>query len=263
MKRRNVLSLLLGLLIGIAAGITYSWVINPISYSETTPYSLRPQYRQEYFLLTALSYSQNGDLMKAEERLASFSDLALPAELSRLAQQNLSQERPVAEARALAQLAAALSGSPTEVSAGVTATTTPSPTSTSSPPTTTPSPVVTQVPTSTPGAPYALLSQEVVCDPDRPDPLLMVVVEDANGAPIPGVEVQILWDSGQDRFFTGLKPELGAGYGDFTMTPGVIYQVELTDGQVPITNLQSGECTDQLGQPYPGSIELLFQQPSP
>ena len=47
--------------------------------------------------------------------------------------------------------------------------------------------------------------------------------ENANGDQIPGVEVDIIWDSGFDHFFTGLKPDLGAGYGDFTMTGGVVF----------------------------------------
>jgi len=264
MKRSDLLSLLGGLLLGLAAGVFYSWGINPLAYSETTPDSLRERYRQDYYLLTALSYLKNGDLDRAEERLESFQSENLPADLSRQAQTSLADDRPVIEARALAQLAAALSDPQSIVSAAVTATPTPSPEPTEPlPPTVTPSPAATRAPTSTPGAPYELIAQRDICDPELPAPLLQLYVRDANGDPIPGVEALVFWDGGTDHFFTGLKPELGLDYGDFAMTPGVLYQLELVDGQYPITGLSSGTCMDDTGQSYSGSVELLFQQPTP
>ena len=108
MKRGEFISLILGLLLGLGAGVTYSWVINPLSYNETTPNSLREGYRQEYLRLTALSFTRSGDLERARERLSSFDSPDLPGELGRLAQTSLANDRPVIEARALAQLAAAL-----------------------------------------------------------------------------------------------------------------------------------------------------------
>lgn len=266
MNRRDLISLVLGMILGAAAGVMYSWIINPLSYNETTPASLRQVYREEYFLLTALSFEKTGELSRAQERLASFVDVDISSELGRLAQLSLSEDRPVAEARALAQLAAALSGSSAPISTAVTAT----PTSPEAEyaertplPSSTAVPLATRTPTATPGAPFVLLSNETICQPDLTEPLLMVYVEDAFGDPVPGVEVRVLWDTGQDHFYTGLKPELGPGYGDFTMTPGVVYQVELVDGQYPVSSLETGVCTDDLDQSYPGSIELIFQQPSP
>jgi len=262
MTRRDTLSLLLGAILGIAAGVTYSWVINPLSFNETTPASLRTVYREEYVLLTALSFAKTGNLEQAQGRLAVFTDINAASELSRLAQLSLSEERPVDEARALAQLAAALSNPATPSPTAVTATPTPTGTPPSSP-TPTLQPAATRVPTATPGAPFALVSSEPICDPRVSQPLLMVYVQDADGNPLPGIAVLIRWDEGQDQFFTGLKPEIGLGYGDVDITPGVVYQLELVDGQVPITGLESSPCTNELGQTYPGSIELIFQQPSP
>lgn len=263
MKRGELFSLLGGLLLGLAAGVFYSWGINPLSYNETTPNSLREGYRQDYFLLTALSYMKNGELVRTEERLASFPAENLPADLSRQAQTSLADGRPVLEARALAQLAAALSEPQSIVSTAVTATPTPSPQPTEPLPTATPAPAATRAPTVTPGAPYELIARRDICNPDLSAPLIQLYVRDASGNPIPGVEALVIWDSGSDHFFTGLKPELGLDYGDFTMTPGVLYRLELVDGQFPITGLTSNPCMDETGQSYPGSVELLFQQPSP
>jgi len=55
----------------------------------------------------------------------------------------------------------------------------------------------------------------------------MVTVLDADGQPKPNVELFIRWSGGDDHFFTGLKPEIGAGYADFTMEKGETYQVEV------------------------------------
>jgi hypothetical protein len=55
----------------------------------------------------------------------------------------------------------------------------------------------------------------------------MVVVLDAEGEPQPNVELFIRWSSGDDHFFTGLKPEIGAGYADYDLTKGETYQVEV------------------------------------
>jgi len=46
-----------------------------------------------------------------------------------------------------------------------------------------------------------------VCDASLSPPLIQVEALDAQGAPVPGAEVLIVWDEGQDHFFTGLKPE--------------------------------------------------------
>jgi len=87
-------------------------------------------------------------------------------------------------------------------------------------------------------------------------------VLDASGEGVPGVEALVIWDEGQDRFFTGLKPELGLGYADFTMEPGTLYSLQLRHAALPITNLSSAPCEAEAGESYPGSLQLTFQQPA-
>jgi hypothetical protein len=92
-------------------------------------------------------------------------------------------------------------------------------------------------------------------------PLAIVQASDAAGQGVPGVEAVVEWDGGESHFFTGLKPELGTGYADFVMTPGVVYTLRLAAGGQIIPNLTPTECEGQDGGRYWGSWVLVFTQP--
>ena len=77
---------------------------------------------------------------------------------------------------------------------------------------------------------------------------------------MPGIEVIVVWDTGQDHFFTGLKPELGLGYGDFTMTEGVTYAVQIAGSTELVTDLSAESCIDNGVDIYLGSWLLTFMQ---
>jgi hypothetical protein len=260
---KGFLLLLGALVLGMAAGLYYAWGVNPVSYTDTAPASLREDFRADYLTLIAAAYDATGDLPRARARLALFGYAAPAPILSALAQQRLAQGWPEAEARALARLAADIQGeagsTPSAADASSTPAGPPTPTRT---PTPIPTPAPTRTPTSTPGAPFRLLDREQVCDEALGRALLQVVVVDAAGQPVPGSEVRVVWDTGEDHFFTGLKPDLGVGYGDFEMTPGVTYTVQLVDSDQPVTGLTPGECTAPDGTPYAGSWLLRFQQPA-
>jgi hypothetical protein len=55
---------------GIALGLYYGWMINPVKFLDTTPASLRADYRTDYVLMVAEAYHarQDGDL--AQRQLA-------------------------------------------------------------------------------------------------------------------------------------------------------------------------------------------------
>jgi hypothetical protein len=88
-----------------------------------------------------------------------------------------------------------------------------------------------------------------------------VDVRDAADDGVPGIEVIVHWDEGEDHFFTGMKPELGLGYADFTMTPGVTYLLQLAEGGQSVPDLTPAECEDNGGDRYWGSWMLIFVQP--
>jgi hypothetical protein len=264
-SRSDWSSVILGVVVGVAAGLYYAWAVNPVEYTDTSPASLRSDFKADYLALIASAFDGTGDLERARARLALFPD-ANPADtLAALAQQRLAQGRPGAEVSALARLASALSGSPaltpakTKTTSGTQpATTTPTPTRF---PTSTPRPPVTHIPTATPGSPFKLESKEMVCDAQLAEPLIEVRVLDASGDEVAGTEILVVWDTGQDHFFTGLKPELGEGYADFTMTPGTTYTVQLAQADIPVTGIQSETCTDDEGESFAGSWLLVFVQP--
>ncbi len=67
---RHWLVPLLAVLVGIAGGIFYGWVIDPVKFVDTTPASLRADYRTDYVLMVAESYHANADEALAQKRLA-------------------------------------------------------------------------------------------------------------------------------------------------------------------------------------------------
>lgn len=65
--------------LGVAGGLYYGWVINPVDYLDMTPDSLRADYQADYVLMVAEAYRLEGDLGTAVHRLAMLGDTP-PAE---------------------------------------------------------------------------------------------------------------------------------------------------------------------------------------
>jgi len=271
---KRVLQVLAGLAIGLGLALLYTWVISPVQYVDTAPNSLRADYRTAYSQLAARAFAVDGDLGRARTRLALLG-LSDPARAVTALIQAQAGSDP-AGAHALAALASALQGTPVATAppadtaiAAVSATPTPraTPSETSRPtdtvvPSITPNLLPTRTPSPTPLSAFMFIGQQQVCDPRLGQPLIQVITESAAGEQIPGVEVDVVWDSGFDHFFTGLKPDLGVGYGDFAMTSGVSYSVHLAESPgVSIDNLTADPCTDPGRAAYLGSVLLIFKQP--
>ena len=77
---RWLLPLIAGLL-GLAAGLAYGWVINPVKFVDTTPASLRADFRTDYVLMVAEAFHADQDVESAGRRLAIFG-AGSPAELA-------------------------------------------------------------------------------------------------------------------------------------------------------------------------------------
>lgn len=262
MMRWGKLSFIIGLLLGVAAGLYYSWAISPVEYIDSSPDSLREDFKSDYLALIASAYAATGDADRARARLA-WVQIANPAStLSRLAQNRLAAGRPDSEARALAELAAILGERPSPLISSATPlgapTTTPIPPSPTYTPTTTPSP--TPSPTATASAPFSFSTKEKICDAARQQNQIQILVLDAAGHGIPGVKALVVWDTGQDIFFTGLKPELGPGFADFAMQEGVTYSLQLSQGDGLETNIIIANCTGEDGETFAGSWLFTYQQ---
>ncbi len=57
------------LLLGLGLGLLYGWVINPVSYQDTTLDTLRIDYKTDYTLMVAEVYHQSNDLDWVMNRL--------------------------------------------------------------------------------------------------------------------------------------------------------------------------------------------------
>jgi hypothetical protein len=287
--RRIPWDILLALLVGLGLGLVYSWILSPKAATNTTPRALRADFKDEFRSVIAAAYAATGNLPAAQARLSLLGDPNSIEALNAQAQRMLASNQPFERADQVAALASALEGDTGQPAPPPTATVeiqnsaeTVEPVA-SSPPATdlpidltetpqiietatsetvivpTPRPTHTAVPTQ--GAPFKLTGQENVCDSNLPDGLLQVLVLSSNRRQIAGVEIAITWDGGKESFFTGLKPELGNGYADYTMAANTTYAVQLARGSDVAVGITAPTCQTPSGETFLGSIKLTFQQP--
>jgi len=69
------LKFLIAIALGIAAGMLYGWVVSPVEYVDTTPDSLREDYKADFVLMVAEAYQAEDDLGWAARRLGILGDL--------------------------------------------------------------------------------------------------------------------------------------------------------------------------------------------
>lgn len=68
---------LIAIAAGIGLGLLYGWVINPIEYVDTTPGTLKIDFKTDYVLMVAEAFRSDGDLPAAARRLALLQDMPL------------------------------------------------------------------------------------------------------------------------------------------------------------------------------------------
>jgi hypothetical protein len=279
-ERRGPWYLITGVILGIIAGILYGWLASPVSYFDTSPRTLRVDFKDQYRVVIALAYQADDDFGRAKARLALLVDTDPIAALAGQAQRYLGEGKAV-EASALAELAGDLKNPPPPII--VTPTLVPSATPTLDANALTPSPttdpnsgVWTATPTFTPvftltpqptqpllptlGAPFNLVDSLKDCDPALGRAMLKFEVLNAAGEPVPGVRILVTWEGGQSFFYTGLSPQISQGYSDFEMSPDITYTAQVGDGGGLATGLVAQSCTADNGAPYPGGWWLRFKQ---
>ncbi|MGQ9500436.1 MAG: hypothetical protein ACUVSB_00045 [Anaerolineae bacterium] len=273
---------LVGLMIGMGMSLFYTWVLDPPPLTLAPPSSLNPHDREIYMVLVATAYMADGDLKRAELRLAALRDAYIGDTLVLLAERYIAEDRDVREVRALARLADALGHTSAAVRAFIA---TPTPTNTATPtatplptytPTASPTPTSTVsathtaiptrqprltststkmptptltntlTPTATPAIErdrFRVVQSTPLCDAQS-DGILRIYVRDTNGEGVPGVQIVVSWPEGEDRFYTGFKPAIDPGYADFEMQPGKVYEVYLVDKNSEVAN-NIGDFTGQ------------------
>jgi len=284
-------AILLALILGFGAGLVYAWTLSPLRLTDSSPTLLRADFKDQFRSVIAASYLATGNLPRAQARLALLGDSDSVQALNAQAQRTIASGE-FAQADQLALLASALENGtgisiqPTQTSESFEPVNTkpaltalPSPAALPFILTETPEeieiqpvetqPVVvstatlrpTRTPPPTQGAPFRLIGEDRVCDPNLPEGLLQVIVYNSNRRQLAGIKIIITWDTGGEEFFTGLKPELGNGYADFLMFPNTSHAVQLALGSEIATNLVPPACETASGETYLGGYKLTFQQP--
>lgn len=230
MKRSAPIILAVAMVVGLAGGLLYTWILDPIESYDSTPDTLRAQDKFVYLAVIGDLYAYEGDLARAEARLAELGVEADGPVLAGLIEQYLDSGGQAEDVRNLARLAEALGASGGVLLVFASAPTPspePTPTIQTQPGSQQPGVSPTPAPTVTPAPSFRLAEQTAVCaDPGQPGSIA-IWVRDKDGNELAGVEIVVSWSTGQDRFFTGLWPERGVGYADFEMAPEVEYDVAL------------------------------------
>jgi hypothetical protein len=240
--RRN-LAIIVGLVClatGISAGLYYAWKVSPLVQTNTAPWQLSADGQRQYMIAASLAFARDHDLKRTVDRLV---DLQLgdktwqavadaACDLARTSY--VSTNTGLAAVRSMVELAKSqgVTGcastllplyTSTPAPTSTIATVTPSliPPSTKTPtstlgPTFTPATLVAGNLTPTPGGDFKVALVEPFCSAKTPG-IIEITVQDSSGTGIPGVQVEVATDSDKDDFFTGLKPERGPGFADYTM----------------------------------------------
>ena len=279
-QKRGNWYLLTALVLGLALGLVYSWVISPVSQVDTHPDSLRTDYKDTYRLLISRAYMANNNLPRAEARLELIGDeepaLALAAQAQRFLAEGGDQEM----AKILANLSAALQSFAALESSPVPEEESPKPTEddgqteegegsnnngddSAGNATPTEDQITSPTPAPTEAPPFILQDSSPICDPTLGESLIQVIATDGAGDGVPGITLQIsLGIDPKETFYTGLKPELGLGYADYSAEPGLTYQLEIPDSGLIITDIEVPTCQNEAGESYWGSWEVYITHPN-
>jgi len=98
------LRFLIAILVGLVIGLLYGWLISPVSYIDTSPNTLRIDYKTDYVLMVSESYQSEKDLQQVARRLAMLggsSQIEIVAQAIQFAQKAGYSEADVARMQAL------------------------------------------------------------------------------------------------------------------------------------------------------------------
>lgn len=272
--RRRGLSpivVIIGLVLGFAAGLIIAWVVAPVQQVDISSGQLNQADQTRFLEAIALAYAQDGNLDRAVRRLLDLQLAGDPIQVMADTACQLATSGYVNSSGGFRAVQAMVSfyqlqgraGCADEImsvqaldSTQVVELTLPTATLTLIPPATkTATPEGSMLTTATPVAPLAqptplpaqfeLANVATSCSAARPG-VIEVLVFAANGSTgIPGQPVRVRWGDEDNLFVTGLQPERGLGFADFMMEAGQSYLVDLA-GQSAVVQpaLVASPCTD-------------------
>lgn len=255
--------------IGAGIGLGISWGISPIKSQNSTPATLNPSGKDTYRILIADNFRVTGDLARARIRLDLLDGSQATNELVEQAYR-LSMD-PVGEkdSNSLIFLHDAIINIHSPATSSVTLLTntiqaipsdsTVTPDNANYFPVTTKIPITATETLSVTPSTFTVINSDPICDPNQQTPLLQVMVIDPSGKPKSGIVIQITFPGGSERIITGLQPELGKGYADFRLTPGVNYALNVQESVGTYEKISATDCFSMTRGTYPGGWLLVIQ----
>jgi hypothetical protein len=98
--------LIVGLVLGLAGGLVYTWVIAPVEYINTYPSFLSTAYRKDWIRMSALAYGVEGNLDRTYLRLRGLSEEEIRYVLLETLEEAVVSDFDIEALRPLAKLAA-------------------------------------------------------------------------------------------------------------------------------------------------------------
>ncbi len=282
--RRDIswVGLLVGLVLGVGAGLFYAWTIDTRIEYDTDPWQLKAEDRAQYIAAITLNFAYDGNLSRAIQRLIELrptndpiqevADVACQLATTGYASTS-SGLRAIRSMMVFYQLQGRTGCADTLIAVQEEATPvvvidvptptplppaskTPTPESAARP---SPTPPRAVVPTAQPQSEYQVAGINTFCDTNNSG-VIEVFVQNFNGQGVPGEAVRVRWDTGDDTFYTGLKPERGPGYADFQMEAGKAYIVEMPGRSNPTAQpLVAAPCTTEAGERATSSYRVFFR----
>jgi hypothetical protein len=280
-RTRTLVTFFVSLAVGLIGGLVFAWFISPVEYTGVEPAELKAEFRPIYLQLVSESFAFENDWTRARFRLDVLRDPNVAQQIVQVTERAIAEGRSAPMLRALSKLSDRLGkrtaamivylATPVPTVARVVTPTplvppTPVPTATPSPTFVlpdTPTPLPTFTPTPLPPPVYLLIGRERICEPGSSQ--VRVLLEDEKGKGLAGIEVWITWENGADRLVTGLKPEKGAGYGDFDMQPNIAYAIAVAESALPVvTGIRTEQCpSSEPTQTVFASWQLTFRPVPP
>ena len=105
---RFLISLFIGLLVGVGLGLYLGWVQFPKQYINSPMTDLSPKYKDEYAVMIATGYAADHDLPSAVDRLKVLGVDNIPAFVQETTERYITNSRDVNDIRHLVMLAEGL-----------------------------------------------------------------------------------------------------------------------------------------------------------
>ena len=105
---RFIISLLIGLQVGVGLGLYLGWIQFPVEFVNSSMTDVSPRFKEEYTVMIATGYSGDGDLVGAVERLRRLGVENIPAYVQETTERYITNSRNVDDIRYLVTLAEGL-----------------------------------------------------------------------------------------------------------------------------------------------------------